>query len=156
MNVLRSEADLTMTTLAPSRAMDAPGTGEPGTLRRRLWLTAGVLWLMLGTIGIAVPLLPTVDCYGLAAFCFARGSRRWEAWLLAHPRLGPSIVAWRRSRAVPLSAKITATLSMGVSCGLAAWWLNGVAAWLPLAFCLPVAAYLWSRPSIEPALPCKP
>jgi hypothetical protein len=125
------------------------------TTRRPAWLAAGVLCLALGTIGIVVPLLPTVDMYGLAAFCFARGDRRWEAWLLAHPRLGPPIRAWREARVVPLSAKCAATLSMGLSCAAAAFWLPGMLAWLPLAFCLPVSAYLWTRPSQVAALPCK-
>lgn len=72
---------------------------EPGT-RRPAWLAAGVFCLALGTIGIVVPLLPTVDMVGLAAFCFACGDRRWEAWLLAHPRL------WTRpSRAAVLPCK---------------------------------------------------
>lgn len=138
----------------PARCVDT----DPPILRsatsRRLWLAAGVLWLVLGTVGIVLPLVPTVDCYGLAAFCFARGNRRWEAWLLSHPRLGPAIVAWRRSRAVPLPAKCVATASMALSCAVAAWWLQGPAAWLPLVVCLPVAIYLWTRPSREPALPC--
>jgi uncharacterized membrane protein YbaN (DUF454 family) len=125
------------------------------TARRPAWLAAGVLCLALGTIGIVVPLLPTVDMYGLAAFCFARGDRRWEAWLLAHPRLGPPIRAWREARVVPLSAKCAATLSMGLSCAAAAFWLPGMLAWLPLAFCLPISAYLWTRPSQVAALPCK-
>ena len=125
------------------------------TARRPGWLAAGVLCLALGTIGIVVPLLPTVDMYGLAAFCFARGDRRWETWLLAHPRLGPPTLAWRESRVVPLPAKCAATLSMGLSCAAAALWMPGVMAWVPLAFCLPVSAYLWTRPSRAAALPCK-
>lgn len=129
----------------------APNSGP----RRPAWLAAGVLCLVLGVIGIVVPLLPTVDMVGLAAFCFARGDRRWEAWLLAHPRLGPSVRAWRESRVVPLPAKCVATVSMALSCGVAALWMSGPMAWLPLAFCLPVSAYLWTRPSREVATPCR-
>jgi hypothetical protein len=123
--------------------------------RRPAWLAAGVMCLALGTIGIVVPLLPTVDMYGLAAFCFARGDRRWEVWLLAHPRLGPPIRAWRESRVVPLPAKCAATLSMGLSCTAAAVWLPSPAAWLPMVFCLPVSIYLWTRPSRLATLPCR-
>lgn len=124
--------------------------------RRPLWLAAGIACLVLGTVGIVLPLVPTVDCYGMAAFCFARGNRRWERWLLAHPRLGPAIRDWRRSRAVPLPAKCVATASMALSCGLAAWALPGAAAWLPAALCLPVAVYLWTRPSRAAEMPCSP
>jgi uncharacterized protein len=120
---------------------------QPNPLRRSAWLAAGSACLLLGTIGIVLPLLPTLDMYGLAAFCFARGDRRWEAWLVSHPRFGPAIQAWRTQRAVPMPAKCVATLSMTVSCGLALAWLPGVSGWLPIAACLPVLAYLWSRPS---------
>lgn len=123
--------------------------------RRPLWIGAGFLCLALGTIGIVVPLLPTVDMYGLAAFCFARGDRRWEAWLLKHPHLGPPTRAWRESGVVPLPAKCAATLSMGVSCAAAALWAPGALALLPLAFCVPLSIYLWTRPSQVTGLPCK-
>ncbi len=135
---------------------DRPEPTPRSAAVRRGWLAAGALWLVLGTVGIVLPLVPTVDCYGLAAFCFARGDRRWEAWLLAHPRIGPALAGWRRSRAVPFGAKCGATASMALSCAAAAWWLDGVAAWLPLAVCLPVALYLWTRPSREAIAPCNP
>ncbi|MBC7942078.1 MAG: YbaN family protein [Chitinophagaceae bacterium] len=127
---------------------------ESQTPHRPGWLAAGVACLALGTIGIVVPLLPTVDMYGLAAFCFARGNRRWEARLLAHPRLGPQIHAWRTQRAVPLPAKCLATASMTLSCGVAVAWMPGAMGWLPALFCLPVLGYLWTRPTLARA-PCK-
>lgn len=130
-------------------------TSPTALARRPTWLAAGVLCLALGTIGMVVPLLPTVDMYGLAAFCFARGDRRWEAWLLAHPRLGSPIRAWRESRVVPLSVKCAATLSMVLSCTVSAFWLPNGIAWVPLALCLPVSAYLWTRPSQAAAMQCK-
>ena len=79
-----------MNDLSIGREADGPA---PRT--HRGWLAAGWLCLAVGTLGIVVPLLPTVDFYGLAACCFARGSRRWEAWLLNHPRLGPLVRDWR-------------------------------------------------------------
>lgn len=115
--------------------------------KRAVWLAAGCLCLAIGTIGIVVPLLPTVDFYAMAAFCFARGSRRWEAWLMNHPRLGPLVRDWRAERAVPMQAKCLATLSMTASCAWAAVVLPSRTAWIPAAFCLAVAAYLWSRPT---------
>lgn len=114
---------------------------------RFTWIAAGWLCLLIGTIGIVVPILPTVDFYGMAALCFARGSRRWENWLLTHPRLGPLVQDWRANRCVPLKAKCLATLSMTVSCLWAAHVLPARTAWIPALACLLVAAYLWSRPT---------
>jgi len=114
---------------------------------RGVWLTAGVFCMVIGTVGIVLPLVPTVDCYGLAAYCFARGSRRWEAWLLAHPRIGPLVRDWRATRAVPLRAKWLATLSMSLSCAWAFYALKTAVAWIPAACCSLVALYLWTRPT---------
>lgn len=118
---------------------------------RRTWLTAGCLCLMLGTIGIVLPLLPTVDFYVMAAWCFGRGSRRWERWLLNHPRIGPLVRDWRADRSVPLKAKWLATLSMSASCVWAAHAMPAHLAWIPALACLGVGCYLWTRPTRRPA-----
>lgn len=115
--------------------------------RRVLWIAAGVLSLVTGIIGIVVPLLPTTPFVLLAAFCFARGSERWETWLLAHPRFGPMVRDWRERRAVPLRAKQLATVMMVFGCILSATQLPAHLAWVPAAFCTVVAAWLWSLPS---------
>jgi len=120
---------------------------HPSRWARRGWVAAGMVCLILGTIGIVVPLLPTVDFYVAAAFCLARGSQRWEHWLMSHPRIGPMVHQWRANRCVPLKAKCLATLSMSASCAWAAYALPSHTAWIPTACCALVAAYLWSRPS---------
>lgn len=126
---------------------EAGNLGVPVRPFRRTWLAAGCLCLMLGTVGIVVPLLPTVDFYVMAAFCFGRGSRRWEHWLLNHPRIGPMVRDWRADRSVPLKAKWLATLSMTLSCLWAVHAMPAPTAWIPVAVCLLVAGYLWTRPT---------
>jgi len=115
--------------------------------QRLLWLAAGATSLLLGLIGIFLPLLPTTPFVLLAAFCFSRGSMRCEAWLLNHPRLGPMVRDWRASRAVPLRAKQIASLMMALSSLLAAYKLPLAWCWLPAACCAGVAAWLWSLPT---------
>ncbi|MBC7734984.1 MAG: YbaN family protein [Bacteriovorax sp.] len=116
---------------------------------RRVWLAAGCLCLLPGTVGIVVPLLPTVDFYVVAAWCFSRGSQRWENGLLDHPRIGPRVRDWRAGRSVPLKARGLAMLSMTLSCLWAAHALPAAVAWIPALCCLCVAAYLWSRPTCK-------
>ena len=53
--------------------------------RRGLWLGAGVVSLLLGLVGLALPVVPTVPFVLLAAWCFSRGCRRCERWLLEWP-----------------------------------------------------------------------
>ena len=55
---------------SPLSAASQAGT-LPGSRRvRAAWLAAGWLCLLIGTAGIVLPLVPTVDFYGLAAWCF--------------------------------------------------------------------------------------
>lgn len=77
---------------------------------RILFLSAGFVSLALGIVGIFLPLLPTTPFLILAAFCFSKASPRLHHWLISHPRLGPTIIAWQTRRVIPLKAKILATL----------------------------------------------
>lgn len=114
--------------------------------RRHLWSFAGFAALALGTIGIALPLLPTVPLYILAAFCFARGNPVWEARLLAHPRYGPHLIAWRERGAVSRHGKIAATATFAVSILLGAWLLAWPWLLLPPAVAAVTLGWLWTRP----------
>lgn len=80
--------------------------------RRLGWRIAGGMALVLGVIGIALPLLPTTPFLLLAAYCFSRGSRRLHDWLLNHPRLGPPILEWRDHGAISRKAKILAMIAL--------------------------------------------
>jgi uncharacterized membrane protein YbaN (DUF454 family) len=90
--------------------------------------------------------LPTVPFVLLAAWCFSRGSVRWETWLLAHPRWGPMVRDWRARRAIPRRAKWLSLLMMSGSCAIAAWKAPLWAAALALLICSCVALWMWSLP----------
>ncbi len=115
---------------------------------RTTWLRIlGVAATGLALAGVALPLVPTVPFALLAAWAFARSSPELEARLLAHPRLGPSIRAWRERRAIPRRAKALAGLSVAAS-GTAIWATGpsisvAAAATLVLAA---VAAWIGTRP----------
>jgi uncharacterized membrane protein YbaN (DUF454 family) len=125
----------------------SPPPSEIPRWQRWAWLTCGVLCLTTGIIGIVLPLLPTTPFVLLAAFCFSRGSTRYDLWLLAHPRFGPIVRDWRAHRAVPLRAKQLATTMMALS-SIAAWWLlPSHLRWIPGVCCTGVAVWLWRLPT---------
>ena len=125
-----------------------PPPSEPLARRagRLAWLAGGALALALGTLGLFLPLLPTVPFVLLAAACFSRGCSRCERWLLQHPRFGPPLRDWRAHRALSRRAKWLATVSMAAGSAVAWWVLDGWLRGLPPLACVPVAAWLWSRP----------
>lgn len=113
---------------------------------RPIWNAAGLVALALGTAGIPLPLLPTVPFYILAAFCFARGNPVWEARLLAHPRYGPHLVAWRERGAVSRKGKVAATVAFGVSMALGLWMLAWPWLLVPPGVAVVTLGWLWTRP----------
>ncbi|BDB22911.1 hypothetical protein Tamer19_74890 [Cupriavidus sp. TA19] len=92
---------------------------------RAVWVLLGGLSLLLGVIGIFLPVLPTTPFVLLAAACFARGSQRFHGWLMEHPRFGPLVSDWQRYRSIPFKAKCLALSMMWVSMGTTAWLLRG-------------------------------
>ncbi len=126
-----------------------PNGSRAAAWLRPLWLAAGAACLLLGVAGLVLPLLPGVPFLLLAAFCFSRGSPRWEAWLVAHPKLGPVVLDWRRHRVIPRRAKILAWTMMALGCALAVWRAPWWAASLAALTCLCVA--LWMARQAEHA-----
>lgn len=118
--------------------------------KRGLWLAGGALAMLLGIVGIFLPLLPTTPFVLAAAFCFSRGSPRCEAWLIGHPRLGPLVRDWRAYHAIPLRAKQVATLMMAIGSAWAWWTLPPRLGWLPALACAAIAAWLWRQPHAAP------
>jgi len=117
------------------------------TWQRLVWVGVGAAALMTGIVGIVVPLLPTTPFVLLAAFCFARGSTRCEAWLLGHPRFGPMVRNWRERHVIPLGAKRLAWTMMAVGSAAAGWTLPARWGWVPAACCLAVAIWMARLPS---------
>lgn len=115
--------------------------------QRWIWMVCGAFSLATGVVGLVLPLLPTTPFILLAAYCFSRGSERYEQWLLIHPRFGPMVRDWRASRAVPLRAKQLASVMMVLSSGIAWWALPAHVRWIPVACCAVVAIWLWRLPT---------
>lgn len=108
---------------------------------------AGGSALLVGLVGMFLPLLPTVPFMLLAAFCFARGNPRVERWLVEHPRFGPPITAWREHGAISPAGKRAALIALAISAivGIAAlplpWSLT------PLGVALLCGTWIATRPS---------
>jgi uncharacterized membrane protein YbaN (DUF454 family) len=86
-------------------------------LVRGVCLAAGTAALLLGVVGIFLPLLPTTPFVLLAAACFARSSERLHDRMLAHRIAGPIIREWHEHRAMPPGVKPWAFALMGLSFG---------------------------------------
>lgn len=117
-------------------------------MSRFVWFSFGSLALLLGAIGVVVPVLPTTPFVILAAFCFGKGSPRVERWLLDNPTFGPMIADWRAHGAIRLKYKIIGAVAMVALLGLSVVMQIEMKYLIIQALCMAGAAlYVWTRPS---------
>lgn len=88
----------------------------------------GLLSLVLGILGIFLPVLPTTPFLLLASFLFLRSSRSLYEWLMNHPKLGPYISNFLVHKSIPLRVKII-SVSM---------------VWITLLYCAVMVAEHWA------------
>jgi uncharacterized membrane protein YbaN (DUF454 family) len=88
---------------------------------RYLLFACGCLCVVLGVIGIFLPVLPTTPFLLLAAACFARSSKRFYLWLVMHPRLGPWVRDYLDGQGLPLKGKVWALVLMWASISFSMW-----------------------------------
>jgi len=90
----------------------------PASKKRRvlkpLLLTVGTISLVLGAIGIFLPILPTTPFLLLSAACYLRSSERMYNWLLGNRWFGKYIKNYREGRGIPLKTKIIAVTVLWV------------------------------------------
>ncbi len=106
-----------------------------------------IIALGAAALGVALPVLPTAPFLVLAAWSASHHSPELEARLLANPRVGPHILAWRHERALSAKAKRGVVVGMVLSY-LLTWWLVPsvpVRAGVGIIL-LVVASYMVTRP----------
>ena len=115
---------------------------------RLIVLASGWLSLILGIIGIFLPLLPTTPFVLLSAYCFSKSSPRLHQWLLNQPRLGPMIQNWEQQGSISQNAKVTATVLMVGLFSLSLLFLDLSLLFKSALVCTgaSVLAFIWTRP----------
>ncbi len=90
-------------TLACSSNRD---TKKSNRIIRAILLITGTISLVIGIVGIFIPLLPTTPFLLLTAACYAQGSDRFYNWLLCNKLFGNYIKNYREGKGVALNVKI--------------------------------------------------
>ncbi|MEJ2204544.1 MAG: YbaN family protein [Gemmatimonadota bacterium] len=127
----------------------------PSPLRRGLYFSVGAVSVVLGVIGIFVPLWPTTCFLLLAGWCFARSSRRAERWLHENRLFGRYLRDYRErgviSPRVRLSTVSVLWLFIAVSSVLLRFepWIVG----LLLLVAGAVTVHLYTLPTTPASVP---
>jgi uncharacterized membrane protein YbaN (DUF454 family) len=113
-----------------------------------MFAALGCLFVVVGVIGIFVPLLPTTPFILLASACFARSSARLHNWLRNHGTFGRLLRDWEDGRGIPLRAKILATIMMWPSMIYSMFRVGHPALKVMLfAIACGVSIYIWRLPT---------
>ena len=118
---------------------------------RVIYFIGGWIALILGIVGIIIPGLPTTPFILLAAWFFARSSKKIHKKLLANKHLGPIISDWEKNKIISRKIKWYATTMM-ISCVSLSLFLIAGQLYLQLLIVTLVGYalwFIWTKPESE-------
>jgi len=119
-------------------------------MKRIILIIIGWLAVVLATLGVVLPLLPTTPFLLLAAWCFARSSPRFHHWLLYRSWFGSYIRHWQDHRALPPGAKPRALVFIVLTFAVSLYLVNIL--WVRLLLLVMMCAllfFMWRMPVID-------
>ena len=88
---------------------------------RSAYIIVGTIALVIGAIGLFLPVVPTTPLVILAAACYYRGSDRLHAWILSSRWFGETIKNYQAGRGLTRDTKLRAISMMWVMILVSAW-----------------------------------
>jgi hypothetical protein len=114
-------------------------------------LALGWLSVILGLIGVLLPLLPTTPFMILALGCFAKSSPRFHAMLLNNKWFGPPLKQWEGSHTINHQTKLRAMMLIIITFSasiLILWGRLGLQLML-VCFCLTLLFFVYRLKEAE-------
>ena len=97
---------------------------SPFVKTRFLWNIGGTFFLVLGLIGIPLPVLPTTPFLLLAAACYLRGSERMYRWMHTNRYFGKYLADYRAGMGIPKKTKAYAIAVLWAAIGISVFLLR--------------------------------
>jgi len=107
----------------------------------------GSIFLIVGVVGIFLPLLPTTPFLLVSAAMFFRGSEKLYTKLMEHPYLGTYIAQYRIHKAIPLKAKVISITFLWLTILFSAffvvplWWVKILLIGIAIAVTFHILSY---------------
>jgi len=123
-------------------------------VKKEMWrgvlIVMGWLAVLLGALGVVLPLLPTTPFLLLAAWCFSQSSPRFHHWLLHRSWFGSYLRHWQAHRALPPKTKWKAMAFTALSIGISLFFIRIL--WLRVLLAvmmLVLLAIIWRLPVVD-------
>lgn len=76
------------------------------SIKKYIYIIVGLISVVLGAIGVILPILPTTPFLLLASYCFAKGSDRFNNWFINTKLYKKHLESFVKERAMTLKEKI--------------------------------------------------
>ncbi|MDY2960200.1 MAG: YbaN family protein [Hornefia sp.] len=93
--------------------------------RKYLWLIPGGISFCLGTVGVVLPILPTVPFYMFALFCFAKGSDSVRRRFIKTALYKNHLENFVDKKSMTLRSKLTVIASISLLMGMGFYMMKG-------------------------------
>lgn len=104
---------------------------------RIFYLIVGFISFALGTIGIIIPVLPTVPFYLLTAFCFVRGSEKFANWFLNSKLYKNHVGNFAKHHVMTVYGEMILLILVSALLMTSLWFINKLA--MTIVFCVLIA-----------------
>jgi uncharacterized membrane protein YbaN (DUF454 family) len=89
---------------------------------KRLLIFLGLLTLVLGVLGVFLPLLPTTPFLLLSAYFFSKSSEKFYNLLLTNKYIGKYITDFRAGNGITMKTKVSSLVVMWLAIGSSVVW----------------------------------
>ena len=97
---------------------------------KTIYIILGTISLVLGTLGVFLPLLPTTPFYLLTAWLYMRGSQKMYDKVMSNRYFGSIVRNFQEDKSIPLKTKIVivsmlwGTISLSAFLAVSIWWVR--------------------------------
>ncbi|MCW4022834.1 MAG: YbaN family protein [Candidatus Bathyarchaeota archaeon] len=88
--------------------LDSQNQTSNNKLVRSLFFVAGTMTLLLGAVGVVLPILPTTPFLLVSLACYLRSSERMTHWMLNNKYFGKYIRNYTEGKGIPMKTKLFA------------------------------------------------
>lgn len=109
------------------------------SVKKVIFVVLGCICLGLGTVGVFLPILPTVPFYMATAFCFANSSQRLHSWFTSTGLYKKHLRSYVEHKGMLLKTKVSIITTVTLLMGFGFFMMARKGIWIP---CI-ILAVVW-------------
>ena len=110
------------------------------SVKKAILIILGCVCLALGTVGIALPVLPTTPFYLGTLYCFARSSERLHNWFLGTALYRKHLESYVEKRGMLLQTKLSILICVTILMAFGFFMMARKGIWIPCV----ILAVVWA------------